>query len=297
MEEAWELAVVNDAPKDKLEVEATVKGLRVKIEGETLKSSSKGIGDLVSPLINYIGDKGDSLAHKRRMNNAIRVYNEQALKFVIEEALQHSTVEGFKPISLKEFVSFSEAASLEDLSDPDNLASIYGKLLATALSSDCPNLLVYSDMLKILNKDHLIILEAMADSAKDWRKHPHESRVLILEEFISTEIQGVDKDDAKEEATSLAIQAFAEKTGCLFIYWNSWEYCGDPECRLKHKLQNPYDDDAKGIMPQLSVLESLRLVDKKSLIDFKVSSKSHVSLEYVHLSYLGVDFLSACGRK
>jgi len=83
--------------------------------------------DLLSPLTEWAGLRGDELRHRRQL---LRVQQEERLAEIVEQAHKKIAAVGPRQIPLKFLVPFLEQASIEE--DSPELKNMWSSLLASA---------------------------------------------------------------------------------------------------------------------------------------------------------------------
>lgn len=164
MEEAREFATLVMADNnDKIEVSVGSKGLSVTLEGKPASNTGRGLGDLLKPLIHFLGEKGDEIEFQRDVKREIRVFNKEALKQSLELAIETAKEQNvpLKPVPLKVLAQWAEGASLEDDTATNNLKESWARLLVSEILNSNPNSMIYSSFLKQMTRDHAYFLEGI----------------------------------------------------------------------------------------------------------------------------------------
>jgi hypothetical protein len=252
--------------------------------------------DLVSPLTEWAGLKGDQLRHKR---DILRLQREDVLLRIAQKAKQEIEREG-KPIEAvpnKFLIPFLEQASLED---PDSgLVDLWASLLASASTNFKPYHIHFVSLISRLSGEQGKIFQSMlkTESANDlelavdfiglwYEAHSikrYMSRQLSdlekrLEEPLSSEnLADMIVEKMKLPAVSIVHSAFEdERTNDYFDVDFSYM---------------TYNDEQE---IDYSILEALGLVRRVDTDFFTVSNHWSMVLVYYHLTTLGWHFANAC---
>ena len=158
MEDTWELVVVSEEKtQDELDIKISPKdGVEVNSKGTGTSRLINAVADVISPVSKFLGLLGDQFEY-------LRLYQAQTFNETMKKVERRATEKNLEvtPVPLKIGVQWAEAASLEDIENPDNLSDIWAELLVSEVEFSNPNFLIYVDILKKLNKSHILYLRSL----------------------------------------------------------------------------------------------------------------------------------------
>lgn len=260
--------------------------------------------DLISPITEWAGLKGDALNHRRQQlriqqeDSLLRLANELRNKMAGQEVLQ--------PVPPKILVPILEKASLEDPSD-DVMIERWANLLASAAQK----VSVQPRFVGILSE----LAGSQADCLEHIAFHYYEGYKFPCRDFIEVPLlfaghyalaQVRRLVQAKLKTTSLiedisdSVTALLLRPG-IFLQTILWEGSDSDD---SDDFFEGYDCVAQtGVRrdADLAVLESLGLIRHVVLeleFDFEKPKSREVAVRiyYYHLTFLGVEFCQVCSR-
>ena len=247
--------------------------------------------DLISPLTEWAGLKGDELRFKRTQ---LRLQREDVLAEIVERAKNRigRIVGATKPIPNKFLVPFLEQASLED---PDSsLVDMWANLLASAAKNFSSHHTHFVSIISQLSPKQGEILRSLigTESAHDC-------------ELAMDNIRGYYQSHSIRRAIERAVLKLRERNDdefCELIV----AYFNHPNIEIVHasaeNMQthdyfdismdySVYDDDDE---VDYTILEAVGLIRRVETDFFDVGEWS-LSVIYYHLTDLGFHFSVACG--
>lgn len=298
MEEAWEFAALDMGDKDEIEVSADGKGIAVKAKGSAATRIGHSFADALRFFASPLGLAADEVDRFRIFRQV--AFEQTLLKahnVVLERGIETSNT------PLKFLAQWGEAASLEDMDDPENLSDLYANLLISESSGTDPNALLYVDMLKKMNKVHIQFLNSLlgvayptaaGNPAITFGQFSIES--ILTKPFECDEKSTISEIPETELLNQIA--AANEMPGVEVLVVSTKTY-GDsmvfPQDNFRFEWIREQDADCEGDQPDLifSSLAALELVDRLS---GNVTVLNGVDIRYTAsiLTPLGWDFLRAC---
>ncbi len=297
MEETWELAAVM-SEKDEIEVSAGGKGIAVKAKGSAATRIGHSFADALRFFASPLGLAADEV-------DRFRIYRQVAFEQTLLKAHDIVLERGIETSNtpLKFLAQWGEAASLEDMDDPENLSDLYANLLVSESSGADPNALLYVDMLKKMNKVHIQFLNsllggpyqtAVGNPAITFGQFSIES--ILTEPFELDEKTTISEIPETELLNQISVANDMPGVEVLVVstktYGGSMTY---PQENFWFEWIREQDADCEGDQPDLifSSLAALELVD---LLSGNVTVLNGVDIRYTAsiLTPLGWDFLRAC---
>lgn len=152
---ATQKAPIKTEARAEISATASAKFVREKkvtenVPEDVTRAKARAWLDLLTPLTEWAGLKGDELRYKR---DILRIQREESLRIIVLEALQKTHASGLeiKWLPAKTFVPLVEKASLEE---PDSqMLSWWSSLLASASTTQLGNHPIFSDMLSKVTTD------------------------------------------------------------------------------------------------------------------------------------------------
>lgn len=247
--------------------------------------------DLISPLTEWAGLKGDELRQKREI---LRVHKEITLTRIIKEAREKiAQIEGGgSQIPLKFIAPFIERASVEE--DDPKLHSLWSSLLASAFTDYKPEFVHFCNIISQMSASQA---EAFADLLGTNSAHSLELSLdnismyltsVSVRENIRKEAEKMKRDANKVDALESIIESQFNSIGIEVIHIAA--DFGD----------NYYDFTLDGSNYQFHdevdyhILEALGLI-KIVETDFFQTEICSLYASYYHLTRLGFRFAVSCG--
>jgi hypothetical protein len=255
--------------------------------------------DIISPVTQWAGLKGDALRHKRTL---LRLQQEQTLSEIARRfAERRKSVTIEKPIPLKFMVPFLEQASLED---PDSsLVDLWANLLVSAAEDFNPQSIHYIGIIGRMSAQQGDIFQAIINHLRPRRRED------IADEIANTLRSYLDAlwtdHKADHPAHDFSDQAFAnfihEKFARPVI---SMVYCyfENRETRPREDLvKDDHHDIPGGAMifrgdqaVDYSILQALGMLERTSPALFPIDHWE-ITVFYHRVTLLGLQFAKACG--
>lgn len=163
MEKAWELAALDMTEKDEIEVSVGADGAKIVLKGGVASRAGSGLADLFKPFVQWVGEKGDAIAHERNLRNQVRIFNEDALRKGLLRAVEIASERDIavQPVPLKFLAQWSEGVSLEDVENSGSLTDLWAELLFNASQKFSSGHLLYSRILREMTISEALVLKNM----------------------------------------------------------------------------------------------------------------------------------------
>jgi hypothetical protein len=250
--------------------------------------------DLVSPLTEWAGLKGDELKLRRAQ---LRLQREDVLAEIIKRArigLKKSNAV-LKPIQNKFLVPFLEKASLED--EKSSLIDMWAGLLVSAAEGGSSQHVHFVSIISQLSQKQgelfaeLVhtkserLLELAMDGLKSLESHAvRESIAASLDQLLNLKPTdcGTVASAISDEMNSIGLEVVYGDVGI-----------GSPENFVEVNFENAdiYSDDLE---IDFSILEAVGLI-RRVEARFVLREIYSISLVYYHLTSMGFHFAKACG--
>jgi hypothetical protein len=246
--------------------------------------------DLISPLTEWAGLKGDELRHKRGI---LRIQREESLRVLASQALAkaHASELDIKPLPAKTFVPLLEKASLEE---PDSeLLSWWSSLLASASTTELGRHPIFSDILAKLTVDEVKELEKLwegLDVNTQGGRRSFDFREIIAIEIMEPlrQLSVADKrnDSLREQVIIIALNTLKGKG--IFARYISYPVSTGRRVLNKADLDDQIIDVcvSSGILRRLDINFPVEHDFYGGDFDF--------SGEFVMITDLGLELLRAC---
>lgn len=296
--EARGLTALVMGEKDEIEVSIGTDGGKLKLSGDVADRTSRGIGDLLKPFIQFFGDKGDEIEFRRDVKREIRVFNKLALQQCLQATLDMARRQGIaiQPVPIKTLAQWAEGASLEDHIAPNNLKLLWARLLVSEIIHNNPNSIIYSGFLKQMTREHADFLEGICK--KQDAKYFSTQAAKITEERIASLVEPVLRpywetgfpNDEVEKTLSALFSAFDIPSLHVFSF--------SANAKTKQSIKDhefSIDFTARPIPRHSIVRESLEVLGLVKRVFVETSSGGlDVNCHYVTLTDLGMDFVASC---
>lgn len=262
------------------------------IPPDVTRAKSSAWLDLISPITEWAGLKGDALRFQRTQ---LRLQREDVLAEIVSRA--RGKIENIeqinKPIPNKFLVPFLEQASLEN--PASSLIDMWSSLLAAAAENFSSHHTHFVSIIAQLSPKQGVLLKSLVgtDSADELENSMDHVRTVFqsheIRRAIEREIQnsgGTDND------LSNALEAFFNAVGISVVHVSAENLLTKAYYEISMDL--PYyvytDEDEV----DYSILEAVGLIRRVETGFFNALNYD-VSVVYYHLSDLGFYFCKACG--
>jgi hypothetical protein len=240
--------------------------------------------DLISPMTEWAGLKGDQIRHKREM---LRIQREDVLSKIAMRAqsVLRESKEPIKKIPVKFLVPFLEKASLEDLES--EIIDTWTTLLASAATQYDPHMVRFCTILSEIGAREVQFLNRLCRENRSKRPLSWIADVPLafsVSELTDDINKKVDVTRNVEDNIDSIIER-CELPGGLLLVLGIGDSDGSDEVR--HELDDPSWESS------ISLLQSLGLVIDNLIISGEVERYSWFA-ESVALTSFGVAFVSAC---
>jgi hypothetical protein len=249
--------------------------------------------DLISPMTEWAGLRGDQLRYKRQQ---LRIEQESVLLKIAQKAREQLDIEGGAPgvaIPNKFVVPFLEKASLEDFSSP--LCNAWANLFVEAASNFDPKLQVYSDILSRLSWREAKFLYDVCKNTGEadgpyWPDVHFEHNKNVIEDHLQVLIGRSLSGDVRWKKFNSEVSKGLEFSYLIHAaaphYPDGWGYY----------YNKSYLSEIKSPSILFDMLERERLV-RKTLRPVRVDKRhSEGSISYIDLTYLAIDLIRVCTR-
>lgn len=243
--------------------------------------------DLISPITEWAGLKGDQIRHKREL---LRIQREDVLTTIMLRARQRLDELGdsIKPIPNKFVVPFLEKASLEDPNS--DLIDAWVGLLTSAATDFNPHMVRFCSILSEIGKTEVQFLHRLCREARNSRRNLNAiedapmqfSTTDLVRRFNST----IETSESLQKNFENIIERHEMPGGLVMIFGIDDRTTGGSFDR-SHDLDDSIWDSS------VSLLQSLGLVENNMFISGEVHHYSWYA-ESVSLTSFGVAFVSAC---
>ena len=262
------------------------------IPPDVTRARSNAWLDLISPLTEWAGLKGDKLRFQRTQ---LRLQREDVLTEIVDCARRKigNVDETAKPIPNKFLVPFLEQASLEDLDSP--LIDMWASLLASAAETFSSHHTHFVSIISQLSPRQGAILNSLIGevSADRW-------------EMARDSVQGLQGHAVRRTIEKIVLEMpirtddlFCDAIGSLFNHVGIELVHASAENLQTHEYYeismnvdySVYNDEEE---VDYSILEAVGLIRRVETDFFDVGNWA-LSLVYYHLTDLGFYFSAACG--
>lgn len=251
--------------------------------------------DLISPLTEWAGLRGDALRHKR---DQLRLQREDVLAEIVKRCHERLHVRGrsINPVPNKFLVPFLEQASLED---PDSsLVDLWANLLASAAENFNSYCIHFVSVIARLSPKQGDIFKNVinTESLRDLQSSMDDIVLFLndrdVRDFIAELVAGPSGEKSEIESDDdlcnlmhtqmnmpgiTIVHSSAENLGTEDYFDVNFDY-------MKYKDEDEVD---------YSILEAIGLVKRVETNFFEAGNWS-ISLVYYHLTTLGFHFAKAC---
>jgi|SRR5215471_3643834 len=238
--------------------------------------------DLISPLTEWAGLKGDELRHKREL---LRLQREDVLAEIVSRARRQIESDGraTKPVPNKFIVPFLEQASLED--PGSELVDMWASLLASAASDYASHHVHFVSIISQLSAKQGNILRGV--TVIDNAEYLSAATNTIYVDFQSSRISETIKSKVRGiydlEGMKPVVEGLFDLPGIVV------DYVFVEDGALFFDFHGGVGDDEV----DYSILEAVVLIRR---VDTNVNIRPWVfRLSYYHLTWLGYYFAEACG--
>lgn len=250
--------------------------------------------DLVSPLTEWAGLKGDELKLRRAQ---LRLQREDVLAEIVKRArvgLKHSNIK-LKPIQNKFLVPFLEKASLED--EKSSLMDMWAGLLVSAAEGGSSQHVHFVSIIsqlsqrqgdlfaKIVCTKSEQVLGLAMDNIRTLEFH------AIRETIAAALDPALNSIPAEFDPLSSAIVDEMNCIGVEVVYGDLGIGSRENYIELNFENSDIYSDEAE---IDFSILEAAGLV-RRVEVKFTLREVYSISLVYYHLTSMGFHFAKACG--
>jgi len=257
--------------------------------------------DLISPITEWAGLKGDALRHKR---NLLRVQQETTLDLLAERIRQKIKVDDVAhPLPPKFVVPALEAASLEDPHSP--LIEWWADLLASGARSGSTRPYLV-ELMKQIGSDEAVVLEKLWAAQKQGYREAHEAHFyladigpIIMWGAFQGHLSG-SYDHRESSIVSAQVRNnFIAEVATDFLKWSEEE--GTPS---RIAISNP---DGSVIWPSSPVLaqagSTLDVLCALNILAYQRSNHQlkdpwgearRYEIKTLYFTKLGIDFMNAC---
>ena len=293
-------------------------GAKINLKGEVAERASRGVGDIFKPLVQFLGEKGDAIEHRRRIKKQVRVFNElaleQSLRLSQSKAEEHGLA--IQPVPLKFLAQWAEGASLEDPDDEENLAELWSNLLVSNIEGEVANSLIYIDLIKKIKWRHKVALEKFyVQSFPDKKNFSIVGNEVLHSSLLGLRFLNAEEKINKAMLEPIVRRLFFDEKGALIsgfdlIDYDVWSEGIDeisqnsnfPESFTENisKLTSSASEYTKydlGISEEvLNGLRNLNLIEKCQFTGYELSEKFRLNVFFWKLTVFGIDFLENCIR-
>ena len=210
--------------------------------------------DLISPITEWAGLKGDQLRHKREL---LRIQQDSVLNRIVASAQKKLAAERLEvePIPTKFLVPFLERASLED--EDSDLCDRWADLLVSAASGYDPSMIRFAAVLAEIGAGEVKFLNRIVRKSRGKRALNHIEDVPFL---FSPNVfeRHVASDVAAQTTEKKLYKAFLEK--CEYP-GTVWPIIGIGYCEFRSPAWSPKEDAIASNLVSLGVLHLLEGVE------------------------------------
>lgn len=245
--------------------------------------------DLVSPLTEWAGLKGDELKAKR---NLLRVHQEVTLTEILIDARQRISKRGTlgQDVPLKFMVPFLERASIE--SDEKELKNLWSSLLASAFVDYKPEYIHFCSIIsqmstsqaeafvKLIGVEKTSQLESGYDNIQMYYNQPS------IASYLRKKIEESSAKD-KGRLVDRLVRDIVINPGVMYIH-SAVDFIGGEY--VDYEYESGYEDDDE---TDYSILEALGLIRRVDS-DFFPTKLGEMTIMFYHITQLGVRFATAC---
>jgi hypothetical protein len=244
--------------------------------------------DIISPITEWAGLKGDDMRHKREL---LRIQREDVLTKIIERASRSVSMDNRTTVPTKFVVPFLEKASLEE---PDSdLIDIWSSLLTAAATDFNPHMTRFCSILAEIGSMEVQFLHRLCRESRGRRKRLEGiedaplnfSHIELVKDINNT----IDPTETAEHNIDKIIQE-RESPGALLLV------IGVDDFSTSEQVQKVHDLDEDKWEASISLLQSLGLVENSMFISGEVERFGWFG-ESVALTSFGVAFVSACDHE
>jgi hypothetical protein len=256
--------------------------------------------DLISPLTEWAGLRGDQLRLKR---DILRLQREETLSRIASVIQEKGPIRlGDDSIPTKFIVNYLEKASLEK--PDDELVQIWANLLISAAENYNPRQLHFVNIVSQMSSAQAKIFESLIgtnnlrdlDLAYDLIEEGFGASKIkeYVTHFVKNELTVVDFAEANlAKSIEKLGDTFGTWLNCVgveFVYGDVGAYNDRMEMREIYCDASVYEDDKEIDYRILTSLGIAEYVDT----GFMLVDKFEFTLKYYHITALGVSFAKAC---
>ncbi|MGH6924935.1 MAG: Abi-alpha family protein [Propylenella sp.] len=272
------------------EVGATVKYERTKsttevVPADVSRAKAGAWLDLISPLTEWAGLKGDALRHKREM---LRLYREDVLAEIAQRTHKRlgRALDDLRPMPVKFLVPFLEQASLEDINSP--LVELWSNLLASAAEGYDPTYVHFSSVMSRLSAKQAEVLKNVigTESAHELELGCDQIATCYHPLGIQNHLSQLASKESPEEIASFLYEFFdCPGLDTILVAFELDDSSID--INVDYQL---YSDDQE---VDYAILRALELLGRHDL-DIRLSARLSVVSYFHYLTDLGFHFAKAC---
>jgi hypothetical protein len=248
--------------------------------------------DLISPLTEWAGLKGDALRFKRTL---LRLQREDILFEIVRRARKKiGNLSHLKPIPNKFLVPFLEQASLED--PESSLIDMWASLLSSAAQNFSSYHTHFVSIISRLSAKQGLILKSIIGTEDAHGLERAMDNLGLYGVFQSYRIRK-EIEEIASKLTERTDDAFFSEIETLFNHVGiEVIHCAAENLATKayYDLNFSYRDYKEDDAIDYAILEAVGLI-KRIEIDFFDVKDWAISLNYYHLTELGFHFAVACG--
>jgi hypothetical protein len=239
--------------------------------------------DLISPITEWAGLRGDELRHKRDL---LRLQRESVLTTIVSQARRQLASENkpIKPVPNKFLVPFLERASLED--DDSELCRRWSDLLVSATTAYDPSMVRFASVLSEIGPGEVDLLVRLVRKCRGTLSLEH------IEDVPHTFVHGmlerfIDNFTAEDESAIKLHGAIIDR----FEYPGTvWTFMGIEDWDFSNENWSNKDEELASNLVSVGVLQLLDGVGGK------VGSLYWYGRVYALTSF-GLRFIKACDRQ
>ncbi|MCW5715405.1 MAG: DUF4393 domain-containing protein [Bauldia sp.] len=256
------------------------------IPPDVTRAKSRAWLDLISPITEWAGLKGDKLRHKRDL---LRLQREDTLTQIVSRAMEQVGGSPTRPVPVKFLVPFLEQASLEE---PDSaLVELWANLLATAAEEYDPRHVHFSSIMSQISSNQASAFRTLlfVTSERDLEF----ARDAVTQDYLPQRIQRFLVESLRGREANVSIDSFLSAVEAVFnIHGIEVVYISVNEGDASYESDLWYSNYSDSTEADYEILEAVGLVRR---VEAEVSiGRFELYGAYYAMTALGYHFAKAC---
>jgi len=283
---------------NKIEISVGSDGAKMALQGDVAANTGRGLAELFKPFIQWCGEKGDIIEHRRNVSRQIRVFNEEALRLALEKSINIADNKGIviEPVSLKFLANWAEGVSLENSDEAENLIDLWSNLLAnvSAENDDVSSSIFCSNTLKGMDSATATLFKNICAPISDAKFNKQDK---ILSNFTTVVIDRLSNSlyDYDLNSDHFLIDRLERGLTVSGARWKSVNRAAFEQVGKSRNYRVRDNLDYEGLSLQLSNLEALKLISHHKVFGVG-NNQEYYSLEWFCVSPVGKMFYNKVSK-